>query len=243
MLNELHLRKRGNPDEIFQSYYGDVLEVAKKKSIKYDAKEKPLMPHTYYFDEGDRIIFCVVSDERKIFHKPIQVAIGKYFESDLVDWMKVEEILFQENYEMNATIQIPAGTRKVSPGDEVPLVRSGMVVKGVINNGMLHLLWDADVNSKIIGWFYREEQSEQIKKQAKVELDFDLDKKDKKDDDDDIDFLNPDTSPEMKITMTNSREDYNKWFNKKFPHKPNLTLSPLMENYVRILTKHNKYYY
>ena len=242
MLNELHLRKRGNPDEIFHSYYGDVLEVAKKKSIKYDAKEKPLMPHTYYFDEGDRIIFCVLNDDQQIFQKPIQVAVGKYYENNLVDYLKVVQVLFQENYEMIASIQIPAGERRVSAGDELPLVRTGMVVKGVINNGLLHLLWDADVNSKIISWFYKEEQKKQIKQQAKVELDFKLEKKDKKDDDD-IDFLNPDTSPEMKITMTNSREDYNKWFNKKFPHKPNLTLSPLMENYVRTLTQHNKYYY
>ena len=242
MLNELHLRKRGNPDEIFQSYYGDVLEVAKKKSIKYDAKEKPLMPHTYYFDEGDRIIFCVLNDERQIFQKPIQVAVGKYYENNLVDYLKVVQVLFQENYEMIASIQIPAGQRRVNTGDELPLVRNGMVVKGVINNGLLHLLWDADVNSKIISWFYKEEQKKQIKQQAKVELDFDLEKKDKKDDDD-IDFLNPDTSPEMKITMTNSRDNYNKWFNKKFPHTPNLNLTPLMENYVRTLTQHNKYYY
>ena len=241
MLNELHLRKKGDPDEIFKSYYGDVLEVAKKKSIKYDAKEKPLMPNTYYFDEGDRIIFCVVDDEQKIFRKPIQVAIGKYFERNLVDWMKVDEILFQENYEMIASIQIPAGERRVSAGEELPLVRTGMVVKGVINNGLLHLLWDADVNEKCRTWFFQQERLKQIKKQAEVELDFTADKGDK--DDDDIDFLNPDSSPEEKITQVNSKETFTKWFNKKFPHKPNLTLSPLMENYVRTLTKHNKYYY
>ena len=60
MLNELHLVKKGNPDEIFNSYYADVLEVAKKKKIAYDNKEKPLFPHSFYFDEGDKIVFCIV---------------------------------------------------------------------------------------------------------------------------------------------------------------------------------------
>ena len=241
MLNELHLRKRGNPDEIFQSYYGDVLEVAKKKKIRYDIKSKPLMPHTYYFDEGDRIIFCVLNDERKIFQKPIQVAIGKYYENNLVDYLKVEQVLFQEFYQMNTALEIPAGSRKVKSGDDVPIVRSGLVIKGVINNGMLHLLWDDAINQKIRNWFYKDEEEKQIKAQAEVELDFDLEKKNKKDDDD-IDFLNPDTTPEQKISMTNSKEAYEKWFKKKFPKPTNLNISPLMEHYVNVLSKHNKYY-
>ena len=47
MLNELHLVKKGNADEIFNSYYADVLEVAKKKKITYDPKEKPLFPQSF----------------------------------------------------------------------------------------------------------------------------------------------------------------------------------------------------
>jgi len=241
MLKEIHLRKRGTPDEIFNSYYTDVLEVAKKKSIRFNIKEKPLMPNTYYYDEGDRIIFCIVNDEREIFHKPIQIAVGRYYENNLVDWIQVEEVLFQENYEMRATIQIPAGKRKVDAGDRVPLVRLGLVPRGVINNGSLHLLWDTNINSKIRNWFYTDEQNKQASKQASVELDFDLDKKDK-DTDDEIDFLNPDTEPEKKITLINSRETFNKWFNKKFPKQANLDVSPLMELYVKTISLSHKYY-
>jgi len=241
MINEIHLRKRGTPDEIFNSYYTDVLEVAKKKGIKFNPKEKPLLPNTFYFDEGDKIVFCIVNDEKKVFQKPIQVAIGSYYENDLVDFMKVDEVLFTEHYEMRATIQIPAGTRKVSSGDKVPLVRTGLMPRGVINNGSLHLLWDGYVNSKIRNYFYRNEQDKQAKKQAEIELNFDLEKKDKTDDDD-IDFLNPDTEPEKKITMVNSSEAFNKWFHKKFPKQPNLNVSPLMESYVEAINKFHKYY-
>ena len=241
MINELHLRKRGTPDEIFTSYYTDVLEVAKKKSIRFNIKEKPLMPNTYYFDEGDKIIFCIVSDERQIFHKPIQIATGNYFENNLDDWLKVDEILFQENYEMTATIQIPAGKRKVVSGDEIPISKMGLVPKGVINDNALHLLWDENVNSKIRKWFFLDEQNKQAKEQAKVELDFSLDKDTKEDDDDIIDFLNPDTEPEKKITLVNSSEAFNKWFHKKFPTQPTLNVSSLMENYVLAINQLNKY--
>ena len=242
MINELHLRKRGTPDEIFTSYYTDVLEIAKKKSIRFNIKEKPLLPNTYYFDEGDKIIFCIVGDEEQIFHKPLQIATGTYFENNLDDWLKVDEILFQENYEMRATIQIPAGKRKVVSGDEIPLGKMGVVLKGVINNNALHLLWNEKVNSKIRNWFFREEQNKQAKEQAKVELDFDVDKDTKDDDDDLIDFLNPDTEPEEKITLVNSSETFNKWFHKKFPKRPILNVSPLMENYVLAINNFHKYH-
>ena len=136
MLNELHLVKKGNPDEIFNSYYADVLEVAKKKKIAYDNKEKPLFPHSFYFDEGDKVVFCIMDDERKIFAKPIQVATGLYFTSNLVDYLRVDEILFNENYypHERASVEVSAGTRKVTSGDEMPLVRVGLIIKGVINN-------------------------------------------------------------------------------------------------------------
>ena len=39
MLSELHLYKKGTPDEIFNSYYADVLEVSKKKKPK-EKKDK-----------------------------------------------------------------------------------------------------------------------------------------------------------------------------------------------------------
>ena len=150
MLNELHLTKKGNPDEIFNSYYADVLEVAKKKKIAYDNKEKPLFPHSFYFDEGDKIVFCIVEDDRKIFAKPMQVAVGTYLTKNLIDYLRVDEILFQENYYPydRASIEIDAGSRKVSSGDEMPLVRIGLVIKGVINNSKLHLIWDDVLNNK-----------------------------------------------------------------------------------------------
>jgi len=95
MINELTLAKQGNPDEIFSSYYADVLEVAKKKSITYDSKEKPLFTNQFYFDEGDKVVFCIVTDEREIFAKPLQVAVGSYFTNNDVDYLRVDEILFQ----------------------------------------------------------------------------------------------------------------------------------------------------
>jgi len=241
MLNEIHIRKRGTPDEIFNSYYSDIFEVAKKKSIKFNIKEKPLLPNTYYFDEGDKIIFCMVNDEEQIFHKPIQIATGSYFENNLDDWIKVDEVLFQEHYEMRATIQIPAGRRKVIAGDEIPLGKIGLVPKAVINNGMMHLLWDVNVNDKIRNYFFQDEATKQAKAQAKIELDFSASQDDEKEDDD-LDFLNPDTEPEQKITLINSTNTYNKWFNKKFPKFPNLNVSPLMEQYVVAIKKFHKYY-
>ena len=39
----------------------------------------------------------------------------------------------------------------------------------------------------------------------------------------------------------NSKKSFTKWFNKKFPKSPNITITPLMEKYVRTITKHNKY--
>ena len=244
MLNELHLTKTGNPDEIFNSYYADVLEVAKKKSITYDSKEKPLFTNQFYFDEGDKVVFCIVTDEREIFAKPLQVAVGSYFTNNDVDYLRVDEILFQikENYYYadKATIEIPAGERNVSNGDEVPLIRIGLVMKGVINNGKLHLIWDSSLNSKISNWFYRTERDKQIDKQADVALDFD-NPQPKDDGDDEIDFTDTDTSPEKAINVMNSKKAFSKWFKKKFPKTPNLTTTPLMEHYVTTITKHNKY--
>jgi len=245
MINELHLTKVGNPDEIFSSYYADVLEVAKKKKIDYDSKEKPLFTNQFYFDEGDKIVFCIVEDERKIFTKPVQVAVGSYFTNNEVDYLRVDEILFQikENYYYadKASIEISAGTHTVVRGDEVPLIRIGLVMKGVINNGRLHLIWDAMLNDKMRRWFYRNERDKQIEKQADVELDFKKPTDDDKEEDD-IDFLNPDTSPEVKINTMNSKNSFNKWFKKKFPKEANLTTTPLMERYVKALTNYNKYY-
>jgi len=243
MLNELHLTKKGNPDEIFNSYYADVLEVAKKKKIAYDNKEKPLFPHSFYFDEGDKIVFCIVEDDRKIFAKPMQVAVGTYLTKNLIDYLRVDEILFQENYYPydRASIEIDAGSRKVSSGDEMPLVRIGLVMKGVINNSKLHLIWDDVLNGKIRNWFYKNERDKQIDKQAEVELDFKKPTDDDKDEDD-IDFLNPDTSPEKTINVANSKKAFSKWFNKRFPKTGNLTTSPLMEAYVKSITNLQKYY-
>ena len=244
MINELTLAKQGNPDEIFSSYYADVLEVAKKKKIAFDSKEKPLFTNTFYFDEGDKIIFCIVEDERKIFAKPLQVAVGAYFTNNEVDYLRVDEILFQikENYydDDKASVEISAGTRTVARGNEVPLIRVGLVMKGVINNGTLHLIWDGVLNSKIRNWFYRNERDKQVKKQADVELDFKQEKDDNEEDD--IDFLSPDTSPEEKVNAMNSKSSFNKWFKKKFPKEANLTTTPLMERYVKALTNYNKYY-
>jgi len=238
VLNEIHIRKIGTADEIFNSYYTDVLEVAKKKSIRFNIKETPIMPQTLHFDEGDKIIFCIVNDEKKIFDKPIQVAVGSLFHKNTDDWIRVDEILFQENYDVaRATIQIPAGKKQVSPGDEVPIGKMGLVVKGIINNGMLHLLWDANVNDKIRSSFFRNEQNKQAKKQSKVELDFTIPKDDTDNDGEEIDFLNTDTEPELKITLVNSTNEYNKWFNKKFPQKASLNVSPLMEQYVNVISK------
>ena len=241
MISEIHLRKRGTPDDIFNSYYTDVLEVAKKKSIKFNIKSKPLMPNTFYFDAGDRIIFCIVNDEKQIFHKPLQIATGTYFEHNYDDWVKVDEILFQENFEYRTTIQIPAGRRRVRSGDKVPLSKMGLVPKAVINNGMMHLLWDTNVNDKIRNYFFQDEATKQAKAQAKIELDFSASKDDEKEVDD-LDFLNPDTEPEQKITLINSTNTYNKWFNTKFPKIANLNVSPLMEQYVGAIKKFNKYY-
>jgi hypothetical protein len=244
MLNELTLTKQSNPDEIFSSYYADVLEVAKKKSIAYDSKEKPLFTNTFNYDEGDKIVFCIVTDELKIFAKPIQVSIGSYFTNNEVDYLRVDEILFQikENYYADkATVEISSGSRTVVRGDEVPLIRIGLIIKGVINNGRLHLIWDAMLNDKIRFWFYRNERDKQIEKQADVELDFKKPGDDDKEEDD-IDFLNPDTSPEVKINSMNSKNSFNKWFKKRFPKTANLNTTPLMETYVKTITKHNKYY-
>ena len=122
MLNELHLVKKGNPDEIFNSYYADVLEVAKKKKITYDPKEKPLFPQSFNFDEGDKIVFCIYEDDANVFSKPLQVVVGKYLSKDLVDYVQVDEILFTENYYQvdRPSVEISAGQRKVFAGDKIP---------------------------------------------------------------------------------------------------------------------------
>lgn len=244
MLDEIHIRKIGTADEIFNSYYTDVLEVAKKKSIKFNIKERPLMPKEIHLDEGDKVVFCIVHDEKKIFDKPIQVAVGSFFHKNTDDWIRVDEVLFQENYDVaKATIQIPAGKKQVSPGNEVPIGKMGLVVKGIINKGMLHLLWDVNVNEKIRSYFFHKEQNKQAKKQAKIELDFSGMKDNEKDNDgEEIDFLNTDTEPEQKITLVNSTNEYNKWFNNKFPQKASLNVSPLMERYVNEIDKFHKYY-
>jgi len=151
--------------------------------------------------------------------------------------------LFQENYygTERASVEISAGERTVSNGDEVPLIRVGLVIKGVINNGKLHLIWDSSLNAKIRNWFYKDEMNKQIDKQADVALDFD--KPQPKDDgDDEIDFTDTDTSPEKAINVMNSKKAFSKWFKKKFPKTANLTTTPLMEHYVTTITKHNKYY-
>jgi len=243
VLDEIHIRKIGTADEIFNSYYTDVLEVAKKKSIKFNIKERPLMPKEIHLDEGDKIIFCIVNDEKKIFDKPIQVAVGSFFHKNTDDWILVDEVLFQENYDVpRATITIPAGKKQVKAGDEIPIGKMGLVVKGIINNGMLHLLWSVSVNEKIRSSFFRNEQNKQAKKQSKVELDFTIPKDDTDNDGQEIDFLNTDDEPELKITLVNSTNEYNKWFNKKFPQKATLNVSPLMEKYVNEIDKFHKYY-
>ena len=65
----------------------------------------------------------------------------------------------------------------------------------------------------------------------------------KDDDDEGLDFTDTDTSPEEKIISMNTTVAFNKWFNKRFPKEPNLTITPLMETYVKTLSNLNKYFY
>jgi len=236
MINEIHLRRRGTPDEMVSSFYADVLEVAKKKKIPHNKKEKPLFSNQFYFDDGDKLICCSVQNETKIFQKPKQVFIGTYSIDNLLELIKVDEILFQETYE---PINIETPERIFQPGQILPLVRLGLIIKGILNNGKLHLIWNDELNEKIRKWFFIDEKNKQMGKQAKVDLDFSEPKKKK--DENDLDFLDAQQEPEKNLLLFNSKKQFDKWFHKRFPQTANLDLSPLMEGYVKTLHKISKY--
>ena len=180
---------------------------------------------------------CSVQSETKIFQKPKQVFIGTYSIDNLLEKIKVDEILFQENYE---PISIENPERIFKPGQTIPLVKMGLITKGIVNNGKLHLLWNDELNEKIRKWFFIDEKNKQMGKQAKVDLDFSEPKK--KRDEDELDFLDAQHEPEKNLLALASKEKFDKWFNKKFPQTANLDLSPLMENYIKTLSRTSKYY-
>lgn len=246
MLNELHLRKRNTPDEMVTSYYKDVLEVARKLNIKINEKERPLSPTDFYFDDGDKILFTMLEDDRKIFTKPVQVALGNYFMKNLDEFVRVDEILFTaENYYYSTRPQIEIRNpgRVLKHNDVVPLAKMGLLVKGVINNNALHLIWGDEINKRVRRWFYGNEKDKQVDKQTSTELIPKKSKKNgKKEDDDDLDFLSADFDDE-KIALSNlSRKKFNTWFSKRFPKEAKLNTSPLMELYVETLTRSSKYF-
>lgn len=246
MLNEIHLRKRSTPDEMVTSYYKDVLEVAKKMNIKVDEKEKPLSSTDFYFDEGDKILFVMLQDDRKIFTKPVQVAMGNYFMKNLDEFMRVDEILFTaENYYFPSKPQIEINnpSRVLKHNDVVPLAKMGLLIKGVINNNSLHLIWGDEINRRIRRWFYGNEKDKQVDKQTSLELIPQKSKKNgKKNDDDDLDFLSADYDNEKTALSNLSRKQFDKWFSKRFPKTAKLNTSPLMELYVETLTRSSKYF-
>lgn len=238
MINEIHLRRRGTPDELVGSFYADLIEVAKKRKISYKKKEKPLFSNQFYFDDGDKLICCSVQSETQIFQKPIQVFTCTYSMDNLLELIKVDEILFQENYLHYKQINIEAPERIYKPGQILPLVKIGLIVKGIINNGKLHLIWNTELNERIRRWFFIDERNKQMGKQAKVDLDF----SEPREKGDQLDFLDVQHDPEKNLLALASKEKFDKWFHKRFPQTANLELSPLMEGYVKTLNRTSKYY-
>ena len=97
-----------------------------------------------------------------------------------------------------------------------------------------------ELNDFIRKFFFIDEKNKQMGKQAKVDLDFSEPKKKK--DEDELDFLDAQHEPEKNLLALASKEKFDKWFNKKFPRTANLDLSPLMEKYIKTLSRTSKYY-
>ena len=101
------------------------------------------------------------------------------------------------------------------------------------------MIWNYELNDKIRRWFFIAEKNKQMGKQAKIDLDFSEPKKNK--DDDELDFLDAQHEPEKNLLSFNSKKQFDKWFHKRFPQTANLELSPLMEGYVKTLSRTSKY--
>ena len=88
MLSEMHLRRKSSPDEMVDSFYSDVIEIAKKRNYEFNENEKPLLENEFYFDDKDIVLFSIYQHENEIFRKPLQICVGEYFMKDLDEFLR-----------------------------------------------------------------------------------------------------------------------------------------------------------
>ena len=80
------------------SYFADVIEIASKRRLKFNKKQKPLFEQEFYFDEKDLVFFCRYQNENEIFSKQIQVCLGGYSEKELDEFLTVKSFSFAKSF-------------------------------------------------------------------------------------------------------------------------------------------------
>jgi len=233
MLNEIHLRRRSTPDEMVDSYFADVIEIASKRRLKFNKKQKPLFEQEFYFDEKDLVFFCRYQNETEIFSKPIQVCLGGYSEKELDEFLTVKSILYQITTESH--VHVHDSQRLLKINEVIPLVKLGMIVKAVINQNRMHLIWGEQLNSKIRKWFYGNEQEKELRNRTASTASASKGNK-QSGAEDELDILNADEEQKTSRSFL-ARQAFNNWFHNRFTDSALLKQTSLIEAYAFAISK------
>jgi len=234
MLNEIHLRRRSTPDEMVDSYYADVIEIAKERRFKFNKKQKPLFENEFYFDDKDLVIFCMYQNENSIFRKPVQICVGEYFKKDLDEFVRVKDVLYHYIKESHVSVHDSQRTLKIN--EVIPLVKLGMIVKAVLNQNRLNLIWGEQLDRKIRRWFYGTEKVKNLQNKSNSELT--ATKSDKTDNEKaGLDVLDDAYDEKYQAISHLSRQAFNHWFQNRFIDTALLKQTNLMEIYASVISR------
>ena len=233
MLSEMHLRRKSTPDEMVDSFYSDVIEIAKKRNYEFNECEKPLLENEFYFDDKDIVLFSLYQHENEIFRKPLQICVGEYFMKDLDEFLRVKHVLYQQVNENH--VHVDDSHRILKINDIVPLIKLGMIVKAIINLNKMHLIWSDQLDRKIRKWFYWNEDEKDLKRSTGSSSLTSITKR-RDDEEDDSNILN---AFEMKKNSRSylSRKAFNNWFDTKFTNSALLKQTSLMEIYASTISR------
>ena len=226
LLSELYIRKHQTPDEIVDSFFLEIQDVALKRRLEFDYKVMPIPRNDLRLENEDEVIVSVNQNPLDIFEKPNQVFIGEFhLEPDgLNKMLRVKEILY-------SAFDQKRGDRTIEVDDERPLICNGQTIKGVIHHERVILIWHREISERIMNYYYQRELDARAKENSGVMAAL-------MGQGDVLDATSvrptPDQLRQMKIK---SKRNYIVCVKKKFPKKYTIDDVGLKENYVIDLSK------
>ena len=118
----------------------------------------------------------------------------------------------------------------------IPLVKLGMIVKAVLNQNRLNLIWGEQLDRKIRRWFYGTEKVKNLQNKSNSELT--ATKSDKTDNEKaGLDVLDDAYDEKNQAISHLSRQAFNNWFQNRFIDTALLKQTHLMEIYASVISR------